>query len=57
MGLNLVVVGGIMIEDLDFFKEVLGRLNCNNFCEFGDRGEVGVFWDFFLFEELLEVFV
>lgn len=43
MGLNPVVVGGTMTEDLDLSKEVPGRSNCNNFCELGDRGEVGVF--------------
>ena len=43
VGLNPVVAGGTMTEDLDLSKEVPGRSNCNNFCELGDRGDVGVF--------------
>jgi hypothetical protein len=43
VGLNPVVVGGIIVEDLDLSNEVPGRSNCNNFWELGERGEVGVF--------------
>lgn len=57
VGLNPVVVEGTMTEDLDISKEVPGRSNCNNFCELGDRGEVGVFWDLPLSDEPLEIFL
>lgn len=55
VGLNPVVVGGIIVEDLDLSNEVPGRSNCNNFWELGERGEVGVFWDLPLSDEPLKV--
>lgn len=54
-GLNPVTVGGIIAEDLDLSNEVPGTSNCNNFWELGDRGEVGVFWDLPLSDEILGV--
>lgn len=43
LGLNPVIDGGIITEDLDLSNEVPGGSNCDNFWELGDRGEVGVF--------------
>lgn len=54
-GLNPVIVGGIITEDLDLSNEVPGRSNCNIFWELGDRGEGGVFWDLPLSDEMLKV--